>query len=113
MLKQGTESPSKKRFNPHPTEEPPQLKEPKRITKKVKWQNKFKYILSISQKKKDVKEEIDFAQFDIEQLLADEGIDFRNPEKAPGGWIPFEAYDEDFDMKTPSGWLKKKLTIKT
>ena len=36
MLKQGAESPSKKRFNPHPTEAPPQLKEPKRIPKKVK-----------------------------------------------------------------------------
>ena len=35
MLKQGTESQTKKRFNLHLTEEPPQLKEPKCIPKKV------------------------------------------------------------------------------
>lgn len=101
MLKQGPESPTKKRFNPHPTEEPPQLKEPKRIPKKI---------MSISPKKNVVKEEVDFSQFDIEQLLADEGIEFRNPDKAPGGWLPLEAYDDEgFDTRTPSGWLKDKF----
>jgi len=35
MLKKSKESRSKKRFNPHPPEEPPQLKEPTRIPKKI------------------------------------------------------------------------------
>lgn len=52
----------------------------------------------------------DFADYDIEQLLADEGIEFRNPEKAPGGWLPLEAYDdESYDTRTPAGWLRKKI----
>ena len=64
----------------------------------------------MSPKKKEVKEEVDFSQFDIEQLLADEGIEFRNPEKAVGGWLPLEAFDDDsYDSKTPAGWLRKKF----
>lgn len=60
--------------------------------------------------KKEVKVDVDFAQFDIEQLLSDEGIEFRNPEKAVGGWLPLEAFDdESYDSKTPSGWLRKKF----
>ena len=35
MLKKQTGSPSKRRFNPHPPEEPPQIKEPTRLHKKV------------------------------------------------------------------------------
>ena len=66
--------------------------------------------MSISPKKKEVKEEIDFAQFDIKQLLADKGIKFRNSEKALGGWLPLEDYDDEgFDTKILSGWLKKKV----
>lgn len=66
--------------------------------------------MSLSPKKKEVKVEVDYTQFDIEQLLAEEGIEFRNPEKAPGGWLPLEAYDDDsFDTKTPSEWLKNKV----
>jgi hypothetical protein len=41
MLKKNKESPSKKRFNPHPPEEPPQMKEPKRLPKKVRIKFKF------------------------------------------------------------------------
>jgi len=42
-------------------------------------------------------------------MLADEGIEFRNSEKAPGGWLPLDAYDdEDLDLKTPQGWLRMK-----
>ena len=53
---------------------------------------------------------MEFSDVDIEQLLADEGIEFRNPEKAPGGWLPLEAYDdESYDPKTPVGWLKNKF----
>ena len=69
--------------------------------------------MSISPKKNVVKEEVDLSQFDIEQLLADKGIEFRNPDKAPDGWLPFEAYyDEGFDICTPSGLLKDKFDDK-
>jgi dynein heavy chain, axonemal len=61
-------------------------------------------------KKEETNKKIDNSDVDIEQLLADEGIEFRNPEKAPGGWLPLEAYDdESFDTKTPSGWLRNKI----
>ena len=31
-----------------------------------------------------------------------QGIEFRNPEKAPGGWLPLEAYDDqDFEQQPP------------
>jgi len=64
----------------------------------------------MSPKKKETKIDDNFSDFDIEQLLADEGIEFRNPEKAPGGWLPLEAYDdESYDIKTPSGWLRNKV----
>lgn len=66
--------------------------------------------MNLSPKKKEVREDTDYSQFDIEQLLADEGIEFRNPEKAPGGWLPLEAYDDEgFDTRTPSGWLRNKV----
>ena len=36
-----------------------------------------------------------------------QGIEFRNPEKAPGGWLPLEAYDDkEYETKKPSDWLK-------
>jgi len=34
------------------------------------------------------------------------GIEFRNPEKVLGGWLPLEAYDDrEFDTRIPSAWL--------
>jgi dynein heavy chain len=34
------------------------------------------------------------------------GIQFRNQAKAPGGWLPLEAYDDkDMDTKAPQAWL--------
>lgn len=69
--------------------------------------------MSISPKKKEEKQDNDFSQYDIEQLLADEGIEFRNPDKAPGGWLPLEAYyDSTLDTRTPSEWLKNKINGK-
>lgn len=33
-------------------------------------------------------------------------MQFRNPSKAPGGWLPLEAFDDkDMDTKSPTGWL--------
>ena len=66
--------------------------------------------MAFSPKKKETPKKIDYSEVDIEQLLADEGIEFRNPDKAPGGWLPLEAYDnEAFDTRTPVGWLRNKL----
>lgn len=34
------------------------------------------------------------------------GIEFRNPEKVAGGWLPLEAYDDkEFDTRLPTAWL--------
>jgi len=33
-------------------------------------------------------------------------VEFRNPEKAVGGWLPLEAYDDkEFDTRRPQDWL--------
>jgi dynein heavy chain, axonemal len=33
-------------------------------------------------------------------------VEFRNPEKVLGGWLPLEAYDDkEFDTRLPSAWL--------
>ena len=38
-------------------------------------------------------------------------MEFRNPEKAVGGWLPLEAYDDrDLDTKRPAEWLRKYKT---
>lgn len=59
---------------------------------------------SKGQSKKELE---DFSNLNIEELLINEGIEFRNPEKASGGWLPLEAYDDrEFDPKKPSDWLK-------
>jgi len=54
----------------------------------------------------------DFSKFNIEELLLNEGVEFRNPGKAEAGWLPLEAYDDkEFDTKRPSDWLKKAKNI--
>jgi dynein heavy chain len=38
--------------------------------------------------------------------LQDGGVEFRNPQKAPGGWLPLEAYDDkDMDTRAPKDWV--------
>ena len=38
-----------------------------------------------------------------------QGVEFRNPEKAMGGWLPLEAYDDkEFDTKKPLEWVRKE-----
>ena len=33
-------------------------------------------------------------------------MEFRNPEKITGGWLPLEAFDDrEFDKKLPKAWL--------
>jgi len=52
------------------------------------------------------KEQHDFSQQNIEDLLLGMGVEFRNPEKASGGWLPLEAYDDkEFDTRLPQHWL--------
>lgn len=52
------------------------------------------------------KEKHDFSQQNIEDLLLGMGVEFRNPEKASGGWLPLEAYDDkEFDTRLPQHWL--------
>lgn len=49
---------------------------------------------------------MDYSKFNIEELLLAEGVEFRNPEKAVGGWLPLEAYDDkEFDTRKPQDWL--------
>jgi hypothetical protein len=34
-------------------------------------------------------------------------VEFRNPDKALGGWLPLESYDDkEYDIKKPADWLK-------
>jgi len=41
-----------------------------------------------------------------------QGVEFRNPEKVQGGWLPLEAFDDrDFDERLPADWLKVKGAI--
>jgi len=51
-------------------------------------------------------EKTDYSKYNIEELLLTSGIEFRNPEKVLGGWLPLEAYDDrEFDTRIPSAWL--------
>jgi len=47
-----------------------------------------------------------YKKFNIEDLLLEMSIEFRNPKKAPGGWLPLEAYDnKELDTRAPKDWL--------
>lgn len=91
------------RFNPHPPETPPRLK------KKVP--EVGSPISPVKRKFGKLKEptstEIhDYNKCNIEELLLTTGVEFRNPEKVPGGWLPLEAFDNrDFDTRMPLAWL--------
>jgi hypothetical protein len=38
--------------------------------------------------------------------LLQEGVEFRNPNKAVGGWLPLEAYDnKELDTRAPKDWM--------
>jgi dynein heavy chain len=41
-----------------------------------------------------------------------QGVEFRNPEKVAGGWLPLEAYDDkEFDTRLPQAWLSSSSTL--
>jgi dynein heavy chain len=49
----------------------------------------------------------EFSSYSIEELLLTSGVEYRNPEKVLGGWLPLEAYDDrEMDTKLPSEWVK-------
>jgi len=51
-------------------------------------------------------EKADYSKYNIEELLLTSGVEFRNPEKVLGGWLPLEAYDDkEFDTRIPSAWI--------
>jgi dynein heavy chain len=52
---------------------------------------------------------VDFRKFNIEELLAERNIEFRNPSKAPGGWLPLDVYDnKEMDTRAPKDWMVVK-----
>jgi len=51
-------------------------------------------------------EKVDYSRYNIEELLLTSGVEFRNPEKVLGGWLPLEAYDDkSFDTRLPQAWI--------
>lgn len=104
MLQKQTPSSNIPRFNPHGYQPPP-VEKKQETTPKMTASMKFGAI----KKRKDEDEIVDFKKFNIEDLLLDEGIEFRNPGKAIGGWLPLEAYDnKELDTRAPLDWIMVK-----
>lgn len=57
-------------------------------------------------KEPTVNEQAEYNKQNIEDLLLGMGVEFRNPEKVAGGWLPLEAYDDkEFDTRLPVAWV--------
>lgn len=66
----------------------------------------MKRTFGVVKARQDREEIVDFKKFNIEELLLDQGIEFRNPNKAPGGWLPLEAFDnKELDTRAPKDWV--------
>lgn len=66
----------------------------------------MKRTFGVVKARQDREEIVDFKKFNIEELLLDQGIEFRNPNKAPGGWLPLEAFDnKELDSRAPKDWV--------
>jgi dynein heavy chain len=51
-----------------------------------------------------------FASLDIEELLMELGIDYRNPQPNQADWLPLEPFDDqEYDCRLPSEWLELGL----
>lgn len=91
------------RFNPHGYQAPPQekkLETPLESFSPVKRNYGKKMETSESAQK-------EFSKFSIEELLLNSGVEYRNPEKVLGGWLPLEAYDDnEMDTRLPGSWCK-------
>lgn len=47
-----------------------------------------------------------FASLDIEELLLELGIDYRNPNENPADWLPLEPFDDtEYDSRMPEEWI--------
>jgi hypothetical protein len=98
------------RFNPHPPMEPMKEKKkpfdtepisPVKVSSNYNRQRKFG-----AKKEPTITEKTDFSKINIEDLLLAQGVEFRNPEKVAGGWLPLEAYDDkEFDTRLPQAWI--------
>ena len=48
-----------------------------------------------------------YKSFNIESLLDEVGIEWRDPKAAPGSWLPLEGFDNsDFESRLPEEWLE-------
>ena len=55
-----------------------------------------------------------YASFDIEDLLKELGVDFRNPNKGQEGWLPLEPFDdEEYDCRTKQDWIDQGKDAQT
>ena len=53
-----------------------------------------------------------YSSFDIEDLLKELNVDFRNPKKCTEGWLPLEPFDdEEFDCRTKEDWIQQGKDI--
>jgi len=47
-----------------------------------------------------------FASLDIEELLLELGIDYRNPQPNQADWLPLEPFDDlEYDCRLPHEWI--------
>jgi dynein heavy chain len=47
-----------------------------------------------------------FASLNIEELLLELGIDYRNPEATQADWLPLEPFDDtEYDCRLPEEWI--------
>ena len=50
----------------------------------------------------------EYQNMDIGDFLISAGVEFRNPDKIPGGWLPLDAFDDwNFDTRLPQNWLRR------
>jgi hypothetical protein len=48
-----------------------------------------------------------YKSFQIEDLLDDEGVDFRNPKSSTAAWLPLDPYDDtEFECRNPQEWIQ-------
>jgi dynein heavy chain len=51
-----------------------------------------------------------FASLDIEELLRELGIEYRNPSANQADWLPLEPFDDlEYDCRLPGEWLELGL----
>lgn len=99
--------PPKERKKPFETEPISPVKVSLNLNNRLFLQRKFG-----KSKEPTEKEQIDFSQHNIEDLLLGMGIEFRNPEKVAGGWLPLEAYDDkEFDTRLPQHWINNPTGV--